>query len=253
MPQKIVAGNWKMHLTLDPARELFADLVDASQSFPDHVRVLVIPPFPFLQPLYRELPESSPIELGAQNCHEEEEGGFTGEVSAHMLGSIGAGHCIVGHSERRRDFNETDAQVLKKVRALIENEITPIVCIGESLEDRKAGKAQDHIKKQLNNSIFQLSRDEAENCIVAYEPIWAIGTGHTADPEQAQEMHAFIKELFRQHWNDESSSKISLLYGGSCKAANAEALFEQENIDGGLIGGASLKAKEFASIVRSFP
>ncbi len=242
-----------MHLELTQARELFAGIVDEAQGYPEDVQILVLPPFPFLQPLYRELPSEAPIELGAQNCHQKEEGAFTGEVSPPMLSSVGAKHCIVGHSERRQHFAEDDECVLAKARSLLANSIAPIICVGETLEERNEGKAAERIDEQLSRSLLQLSPTEANSCVIAYEPIWAIGTGHTATPEQAQEMHGRIRERIADEWGEKEAERIPILYGGSCKSKNAASLFEQKDIDGGLIGGASLKADEFASIIRSFP
>lgn len=253
MAQKLVAGNWKMHLRLEEARELFAGIVDGASEFPEDVKVLVIPPFPFIHPLNRELAPDSQVELGAQDCHYQQEGAFTGEVSPSMLRSAGAKYCIVGHSERRRDFGEDEAIVLAKTRAAMEEGLKPILCLGEGLEEREQERAGERIDEQLKGSLLRMSQEEGEQCIVAYEPIWAIGTGHTASPEQAQEMHAHIRQRIREEWGEGSASRISLLYGGSCKASNAEELFAQEDVDGGLIGGASLKSEEFASIIRSFP
>ncbi|MFB6258729.1 MAG: triose-phosphate isomerase [Flavobacteriales bacterium] len=253
MAEKIVAGNWKMHLQLDEAYDLFAGITDASTQLPNDVRVLVIPPFPFIHPLYRELPPSSSIDIGAQNCHQEEAGAFTGEVSPPMLASVGATHCIVGHSERRRDLGESDELLLEKVRLLLNRDLIPILCLGESLEERESGKAEDRIRQQLEKSLLPLSDEELEQCVLAYEPIWAIGTGHTASPDQAQEMHAFIRSVLRHRLGEDRAAGISILYGGSCKAANAEALFAQKDIDGGLIGSASLQVEAFLSIIRSFP
>jgi triosephosphate isomerase len=253
MPRKIVAGNWKMNLGLKEARELFANIVDRASAIPDEVQVLVIPPFPFIHPLNRELPPETPIALGAQDCHQEREGAFTGEVSAPMLASVGAKYGIVGHSERRQQFAEDGPTVRDKAKRLLDEGITPIVCVGEDLEEREAGRAQERITQQVRESILNLPVEGGDELIVAYEPVWAIGTGHTASSEQAQEMHAHIRRELQEAWGEERGSKTSLLYGGSCKAKNAEALFEQKDIDGGLIGGASLKAEEFRSIIRSFP
>ncbi len=252
MARRIVAGNWKMHLELTQARELFARIVD-DKDLPEDMEVIVIPPFPFIHPLYRELPPDSNIGLGAQNCHQEEEGAFTGEVAAPMLASVGAKYCIVGHSERRRDQGEDDSLVLQKVRRLLDAKLTPIICIGESLEEREKGEARERIGTQLEKSLLELTPEEGKACILAYEPIWAIGTGHTASPEQAQEMHATVRERIEKAWGPEAASEIPILYGGSCKASNAQDLFAQKDVDGGLIGGASLKADGFRSIIRSFP
>ncbi len=251
MAQRIVAGNWKMHLQLGEAQELFASVTDSANAFPEDVKVLVIPPFPFIRPLFRELPRDTPIELGAQNCHPENEGAFTGEVSPPMLASVGAKYCIVGHSERRRDFGEDEELVLEKSSSLLRNGLSPIICVGEDLEEREKGQHLDKVADQVRRTVLQLGSEHAERCILAYEPIWAIGTGHTATPEQAGEMHGRIRQVLEEGLGKNSTEQIPLLYGGSCKASNAGELFAQKEIDGGLIGGASLKAEEFRSIVHS--
>lgn len=238
-----------MHLGLNDARELFTTILDTSESFPSGVRTLVIPPFPFINALHRELPPDSPIQLGAQDCHPEEEGAYTGEVSAPMLASVGAKFCIVGHSERRRDFGESDELIRQKASRLLQYGVRPIICVGESMEEREAERHKEKVSEQLQGSFIALSREEAQECVLAYEPVWAIGTGHTASPEQAQEMHAHIRQELQGQKLD--ASGIPILYGGSCKAKNAQELFVQNDIDGGLIGGASLKAEEFCSIIRA--
>lgn len=249
MAERVVAGNWKMHLGLREARELFTSIMDDPEPFPEGVRVIVAPPFPFIHSLYRELPPDSAIELGGQDCHAEPEGAFTGEVSAPMLSSIGAKYCIVGHSERRRDFGESDELVRQKASRLLQHGIRPIICVGESLEEREAGRHKERVGEQSKGSFLTLSPEEAQQCVLAYEPVWAIGTGHTASPEQAQEMHAHIRETVGNKGLD--ADRIPIIYGGSCKAGNAAELFSQKDIDGGLIGGASLKAGDFCSIVRA--
>jgi triosephosphate isomerase len=169
-----------------------------------------------------------------------------------MIASVGAKYCIVGHSERRREQGESDALILRKARALLDSGITPIVCIGEDLEEREQGRAEERIEAQLRNSLLQMSMVEGSSCILAYEPVWAIGTGHTASPEQAQEMHATVRRRIADEWGTATAAEIPILYGGSCKSKNAAELFAQPDVDGGLIGGASLKADEFRSIIRSF-
>lgn len=251
MAQRIVAGNWKMHLQLGEAQELFASVTDSANAFPEDVKVLVIPPFPYIRPLFRELPRDTPIELGAQNCHPQNEGAFTGEVSPPMLASVGAKYCIVGHSERRRDFGEDEELVLEKSSSLLQNGLSPIICVGEDLEEREKGHHLEKVADQLRRTVLQLAPENAERCILAYEPIWAIGTGRTATPEQASEMHGRIRRVLEEGLGNKTAEQIPLLYGGSCKASNAGELFAQKDIDGGLIGGASLKAEEFRSIVHS--
>ncbi|MDE5704283.1 MAG: triose-phosphate isomerase, partial [Bacteroidales bacterium] len=190
--------------------------------------------------------------VGAQDVSEHGQGAYTGEISADMLRSMGVEYCIVGHSERRKYFHETDEQVARKVENLLKEDITPIVCVGESLEDREAGRHFDWIRSQIEKGLFGLPQLDFVKVIVAYEPIWAIGTGKTATPEQAEEVHAFIRGVVEEKYGKEVARNLSILYGGSCNAQNAGELFAQEDVDGGLIGGASLKAEDFVKIINSF-
>lgn len=190
--------------------------------------------------------------MGAQNCHQEDSGAFTGEVSAAMLRSAGASHVIIGHSERRAYFGEDDLLLSRKLEAALKNDLVPIFCIGETLEQRNAGTYFEVIEDQLRNAAFHLEEDSFGKLILAYEPVWAIGTGLTASPEQAQEIHAFIRSKVSEKYNKTLAEDMSILYGGSCNPGNAARLFEQEDIDGGLIGGASLKARDFVDIIKVF-
>jgi triosephosphate isomerase len=192
------------------------------------------------------------FQVGAQNLNENEEGAFTGEISATMLASMEVEYCIIGHSERRKYYGESNELLRKKVEIAIKNSITPIFCIGEVLDERNQGKHFDVVRKQLEESLFHLSTEQFVYNVIAYEPVWAIGTGLNATPEQAQEMHAYIRKLISEKYGPVIAESISILYGGSCNAKNAASLFSQQDVDGGLIGGASLKADEFMQIIQSF-
>jgi len=227
MRKKLAAGNWKMNLDMESAIELAQSIVDICA-------------------------ENSSLTVAAQNCHQAEKGAFTGEVSIPMLASIGVDHVIVGHSERRQYFDESDDLLKEKVDALLANAMTPIFCCGEPLEKRESGDHFSFVLNQLQNSIFHLSGDDLSKLILAYEPIWAIGTGVTASPEQAQEMHAYIRGQIKEKYGAEVSDNMTILYGGSVKPANAKELFANADVDGGLVGGASLKADSFTAIIDAF-
>jgi triosephosphate isomerase (TIM) len=248
MRRKLIVGNWKMH----GSKTAIADLLSGLQThLPvlQNVDVAICPPYPYLLWAQQHLPPS--VELGAQNVCAESKGAFTGEVAANMLVDCGCRFAIVGHSERRQLFAESDALVARKTAELLANKLTPIVCVGETLEAREANETLAVIGAQLQTVITQISAAEVASCVIAYEPIWAIGTGRTASPEQAQEVHAFIRETLAQSLGLSIAQEIKILYGGSVKADNAAALFSQPDIDGGLIGGASLNAEEFAAICRA--
>lgn len=256
MRKKIVAGNWKMHTTLQEGIVLANEVVSLASRI-SHLasHIILCPPFIHLKSISEIINNQSSIinvKLGAQNCHWEEKGAFTGEVSASMLKSAGAEFVIIGHSERRQYFRETNEMLAKKVRVVLQNQLTPIFCCGETLDERKKGKQFDVVTQQLLEGIFHLQESEIKNLIIAYEPVWAIGTGLNATPEQAQEMHQFIRKLLAKQYNESLAENISILYGGSCKPDNAKSIFAQKDVDGGLIGGASLKAKDFIQIVNSF-
>jgi triosephosphate isomerase len=244
---KIVAGNWKMNKTLSEAVEL-ADSVlkNASESA---VIKLFFPPFPFVAKVSEMTSSRKDFYTGAQNCSEHPSGAYTGEVSASMIRSAGADYVLVGHSERRQYFGETNAIASKKIGLALENNLKVIYCAGETIAERKSGKHFDVVKTQLTEA---LQNTKPENIIIAYEPVWAIGTGETATPAQAQEMHAYIRSYLKELYSAEASENFSILYGGSCNAQNAKELFSCKDIDGGLIGGASLKGDDFCKITASF-
>lgn len=250
MREKIVAGNWKMNCDLAQTEKLLAEIKNNLNKKNDTVKIIVAPAFPNLYPAFQALRET-PITVAAQNMHQSEKGAFTGEVSADMLKSVGVKTVILGHSERREYFHETNDLLSEKVDTALAHDLNIIFCVGEKLEDRENEKYFDVVKKQLEESLFHLNKDAWENITIAYEPIWAIGTGKTASADQAQEMHAFIRKTISDEYGKITES-ISILYGGSVKPGNAKEIFSKADVDGGLIGGASLKALDFLSIVDSF-
>ena len=250
MRKKIVAGNWKMNNDLAETQELLSHLKMQLVKEPQ-AEVMVAPAFTNLYSAFQGL-KDTPVEVVAQNMHQAENGAYTGEVSAKMLKSIGVDTVILGHSERRAHFGETNDILAEKVNAALKNEMRIIFCFGEELADRKSDKHFDLVAKQLRESLYQISDSDWKNVVLAYEPVWAIGTGETASPEQAQEMHAFIRKNIVEKFNDEIAQNVSILYGGSVKPANAKEIFAKEDVDGGLIGGASLKAVDFVEIINAF-
>ena len=250
MKPKLVIGNWKMNKSFEEAEDLVSDIQDGLESWTLQTAVVICPPFPYLE-LVTDHADESDFEAGAQNCSEFENGAYTGEVSASMLADLGVNFCIVGHSERRKYFHESHENIAKKIDQLIMQSLIPVFCCGELLEERKAGNHFAVIEKQINDSLFHLPKEHFEQVVIAYEPIWAIGTGETATPEQAQEMHYFIRALIEKKFGTETAYNTYILYGGSCNAKNALELFSQPDIDGGLIGGASLKSEEFISIIEA--
>ena len=244
--KKIVAGNWKMNKSIAEAQDL-AEGIKRELAESRDVDVVLCPPFIALK-VVSEAIDNTSIKLGAQNMHWEGNGAYTGEISAAMLRDIYCHYVILGHSERRAYFRETDIVVNKKVKAAIEAHLNPIVCVGETLEQRDAGEARNVVARQIEGSLDGLG-DDLKKVIVAYEPVWAIGTGRTATPEQAQEMHAHIRQVIGNVADSETAESLRIQYGGSVKPANAEELFSQADIDGGLIGGASLDARSFVQIV----
>lgn len=244
-----IAGNWKMNSELVTARQLARRVVEAIGD-PGEVRVAVCPPFVSLQSV-AEILAGKKISLGAQNMHSEDEGAFTGEVSAPMLRSVGCSFVILGHSERRQFFGETDENVNLKVRQALAHQLVPIICVGETLDERRSGNEQQVVETQLQGALADVTVDSAGSVVVAYEPVWAIGTGETASPDQAQEMHYFIRSILVELAGNDLARGIDILYGGSMKPDNARELLRQEDVDGGLIGGASLKGDAFAAIVRA--
>ena len=251
MRTRIIAGNWKMNKTLVEARTLAGALKERVGSITDPM-VLVCPPFTALTEVATLLGDSE-IRIGAQNMHAADSGAYTGEVSAEMLLTSGCSHVILGHSERRALFGETDALVNAKTKKALAAGLIPIVCIGETLEQREAGRTEKTIEGQITGSLDSLSEAQLVRTVLAYEPVWAIGTGRTATPEQAEEVHVYIRRLLADKWNKKVADRVSILYGGSVNAANAGGLFTRPDIDGALVGGASLKADEFSAIVMAMP
>jgi triosephosphate isomerase len=252
MANKMVAGNWKMNKTFQEAEELISELIEELEKSEHKCEVVVCPPALYLEMTSDYSSDSGVMKIGAQNVSEYEKGAYTGEIAAGMLASMNVDYCIVGHSERRKYFGETNKQLALKVERLLENAIRPIFCCGELLEEREAGNHFLVVEKQIEEALFHFGSDEFMNIIIAYEPVWAIGTGKTATPDQAQEMHAFIRRVISNKYGNEVAEATTILYGGSCNAQNAKELFSNPDVDGGLIGGASLKAKDFAAIVNSF-
>lgn len=249
MRKRIVAGNWKMNNDLAETESFLASLKE--QVFPEDVELIVAPAFPNLYHSFQSIREH-PVHVAAQNMHQNESGAFTGEVSAKMLKSIGIEIVILGHSERRAYFSETDEILAEKVKTAVKNEMTVIFCVGEELKNRKENNHFDVVEKQLSEGLFHLSDNDWKRIVIAYEPVWAIGTGETATPEQAQEMHRFIREKIAGKYSKSIADKVSILYGGSVKPENAKEIFAKEDVDGGLIGGASLKVEDFMEIANSF-
>ncbi len=245
--RKIVAGNWKMNLDLEEAAKWLAD-VDAGLRG-DRCDVVVFPSFILLPDLI-DMYEGEQLIFGAQNCSHKESGAYTGEVSAAQLASVGVDFVIVGHSERREYFAETNLVIKDKLQLAIKNELTPVFCCGEPLQVRNEGKQQEYVKQQLEETLFGLTGAAMDEIVIAYEPVWAIGTGLNASPAQAQEMHAFIRQQIAGKFGEKAGQQIQILYGGSCKPDNAKELFACPDVDGGLIGGASLNAKDFLAITR---
>jgi triosephosphate isomerase len=251
MRKKIVAGNWKMNISLTEGQELFSEIKKlVREEVKGNQGIVVCPPFIHISSLAESLADDS-LAIGAQNCHQSDSGAFTGEVSASMLASAGASYVIIGHSERRLYFAESNVQLAQKLDVVLKNGILPIFCIGETLEQRNDGSYFDVIKSQLAEAAFHLQEADFAKLVIAYEPVWAIGTGLTASPEQAQEIHSYIRKLIAEKYNPSLASNLTILYGGSCNPKNASELFAQPDIDGGLIGGASLKARDFVEIIKA--
>lgn len=244
----IVAGNWKMNKDLQEGIELASSVNDFFENNPGETLVIVSPPFIHLADLSRLL---GPVKLSAQNCASEASGAYTGEVSADMIKSTGAEYVILGHSERRTYYGENDELLSKKISLVLEAGLNPIWCCGEVLSEREAGNHFEVVRSQIESSLFGLSAEQFGQVVIAYEPVWAIGTGVTASPEQAQEMHAYIRGIIKDKFGETAAEDLSILYGGSCKPSNAEELFANPDVDGGLIGGASLKAEDFIAIVQA--
>ena len=244
----LIAGNWKMNAGPTEAAALSKEMVSNWNSKSFKSEALICPPFVSISSVVDEF-AGSDFKTGAQNVSKEDNGAFTGEISCEMLKDAGCEYVIVGHSERREYYNEDDNLVALKTKKVIDSGLKAIICVGEILLDRKSGRAEDVVKNQLNTVLKELNGDLSDQMVVAYEPVWAIGTGETATPDQAQEMHKFIRSLLTDHFGPEIAGKIRILYGGSMKPENAEELLSQEDVDGGLIGGASLKADSFSKIL----
>ena len=249
MRKKIVAGNWKMNLVSEEANTLF-DIISNQLSGSDEPLVLVFPPSIFLRELSKK--SSKTVAIGAQNFYPKEKGAFTGEISVTQVQDCGATHVLIGHSERRAYFQETDSFLKEKVESALAYKLGIVFCCGEPLEIREKKEEMEYVKKQLENSLFHLSVADISKCVIAYEPVWAIGTGKTASIEQAEEMHFAIRSWLGGKYGQQVADAISILYGGSCTAANAKELFSCPNVDGGLIGGAALDADAFLQIIHSY-
>jgi triosephosphate isomerase len=251
MRQQIAAANWKMNLTYGQGQELLDKILNENIVVSAHQRVVFAVPFPYLTMAYQRLAAKNNYFTAAQNCSNKKAGAYTGEVSAEMLRSIDVRYCVIGHSERREYFGEQDHTLAGKVELCLENGITPIFCCGEPLSIREVGAQNAFVETQLREALFHLNEAQFREIVIAYEPIWAIGTGKTATSAQAQEMHAHIREMLGRKFGKPTADVIPILYGGSVKAGNAREIFQQPDVDGGLVGGASLQAEEFMTIIRS--
>ena len=251
MRKNIVAGNWKMNTTLAEGVNLAKDVNEALKGFTPNCDVVIGVPFTHLASVNAVI-DSTKLGLGAENCADHKSGAYTGEVSAAMVASTGATYVILGHSERRQYYGETSEILKEKVALALENNLTPIFCIGEVLEERENGSYLEVVKTQIEEALFEMTAEDFSKLILAYEPVWAIGTGKTATDDQAEEMHAFIRNVIAEKYGNEVAENTSILYGGSCKPSNAPQLFAKPNVDGGLIGGASLDAESFMGIVKAF-
>lgn len=250
MRQKFVAGNWKMNNDLQSSVKLVSEIKNLLRTKKLNTKIIICPPFISLDTV-KTLLKNSEILLGAQNMYYEENGAFTGEVSPSMLKSVGCQYVIVGHSERRTIFSETNQMINKKIRAALINNLKPIFCVGEILSEREQNKTFSVIEKQIVEGLAELSENDLQNLIIAYEPVWAIGTGRNASPEQAQEVHEFIRRLIANLYSKKCSENLIIQYGGSVKPENSKSLMNQPDIDGALVGGACLKAESFVEIIES--
>ena len=251
MRKKIVAGNWKMNLNYDEVGSLVDEILTLHSS-ENNVEVILSPPFVYLDKVIRSCANHDHVLVASQNCSEYNNGAYTGEVSASMLNSMGVNYVIIGHSERRSVFNESNENLNLKITKALQNNLKIIFCCGENIDQRESGEYLQVIRKQLEETILSLDQKSLCRTVIAYEPIWAIGTGKTASSVQAQEIHSFIRSLISNKFGTEISNNTSILYGGSCKPINSKELFSQYDIDGGLIGGASLKSSDFVAIINSF-
>ena len=251
MRKNIVAGNWKMNTTVPEGIELAKAVVARSAEVPAEVKLIVATPFTHLYPV-AEVVKGTVVGLSAENCADHAKGAYTGEVSADMLVSAGCEYTILGHSERRQYYGETDEKLVEKTKLALGAGLKVILCVGENLDEREAGKHFDVCEAQIKNVLYNFTAEDMKSIIVAYEPVWAIGTGKTATSEQAEEIHAFIRKVVADKFGAQVADDLTILYGGSCKPSNAKELFAQPDIDGGLIGGAALKADDFIAIALSF-
>jgi len=251
MRTQIAAANWKMNLTFQQGEKLLDEILAAEIQLKDHQKAIFAVPFPYLTMARSEVSEEKNYYAAAQNCYHKRSGAFTGEISVEMLHSLGINYCVIGHSERREFFAETNAMLAEKLNLCLESFITPIFCCGEALAIREVGTQNEFVAQQLSESLFHLNAEQLKKIVIAYEPIWAIGTGKTATTDQAQEMHAHLRSIIAGHYGDNIANEVPILYGGSVKANNAKELFSCPDVDGGLVGGASLVAKDFIEIIRS--
>jgi triosephosphate isomerase (TIM) len=251
MRKQIAAANWKMNLTFQEGELLLNDIIGENIELNDNQQAVFAVPFPYLAMANSKVTGKKNYFIAAQNCSNKSKGAYTGEVSVEMLESIGIAHVVIGHSERREYFSESNQLLAEKVDICLSKNMTPIFCCGEPLEIREAGTQNGYVEQQLKESLFHLTAEQLQQVVIAYEPIWAIGTGKTASSDQAQEMHAHLRSVLAKQYGQEVADNISILYGGSVKASNAEELFDQPDVDGGLVGGASLIASEFKTIIRS--
>lgn len=251
MRKQIAAANWKMNLTLEQGLNLTNDILSENIELLSHQEVVFGVPFPYLISIKEKIKDKTNYFIAAQNCYFQKSGAYTGEVSAEILKSIETDYVIIGHSERREYFNENHQMLAEKINLCFENDLKPIFCCGEPLSIREANEQNGYVENQLKQSLFHLSAKQLTSFVIAYEPIWAIGTGKTASSAQAQEMHAHIRNVMANKYTDEVADSISILYGGSVKANNANEIFSEKDVDGGLVGGASLVASEFIQIIKS--
>ena len=251
MRKQIAAANWKMNLNQQEAKDLLTNILDNLPKLTDNQQVVFSVPAIYISNAVQQIGGISNVFVAAQNCHQNSNGAYTGEISAPMYSSVGVNHIVIGHSERREYFAESDTLLAEKVNAVLANNSTPIFCCGEPLAIREAGTQNTFVETQLINSLFHLTSEQILKVVIAYEPIWAIGTGKTASSAQAQEIHAFIRSVLATKYGADIADQISILYGGSVKAANAVELFSQPDVDGGLVGGASLIATEFTAIINA--
>ncbi len=251
MRKKIVAGNWKMNTTVPEGVELAKAVVAKAAEVPADVKLIIATPFTHLYPV-AQVVKGSVVSLSAENCADKEKGAYTGEIAANMLSSVGCEYTILGHSERRQYYGETDEKLVEKTKLALANGLKVILCVGENLEEREAGKHFAVCESQIKNVLYNFTADDMKSVVIAYEPVWAIGTGKTATSEQAQEIHAFIRKVVADKFGAQVAEDTTILYGGSCKPSNARELFAMKDIDGGLIGGAALKADDFIAIAQSY-